>query len=373
MGLVDSVMALRFVNILLHLALVAVLYLRALQLGDNKGTAILRSLSFSLLPVLYFFVFLFYTDVLSTLLLALMFYCAPHGTRNYVPSALFAAAAVATRQTNIVWAFYLAATHFFVRLGQSSERKTKKQRVSALFSLSHVFTTVQPLAPFVFLGVGFVAFVKWNNGIVLGDKSNHVVVQHWAQVVYFFAFLCSSPFQSLCTLLRFLREIRSKHAPVKTLCALVMWCVVATYWLHRYTYAHLFVLSDNRHFPFYLWRRVLSKPFKYCLVPFAALGLLSVIFPGPTKPRGQGIQQLLATALYLFCVLLTVGLSPLIEFRYFIPAVLVGKFALGCECFSHRTLVLDTVVHVSVTCICLLLFLLRPFTAPDGSVGRFMW
>jgi len=42
------------------------------------------------------------------------------------------------------------------------------------------------------------------------------------------------------------------------------------FWLiHRFTYAHLYLLSDNRHFTFYIWKRLFMKYdwFKFSLIP----------------------------------------------------------------------------------------------------------
>lgn len=42
--------------------------------------------------------------------------------------------------------------------------------------------------PYLGLLAGFMGFVRWNGGIVLGDRSNHVPVLHVVQLFYFVAF-----------------------------------------------------------------------------------------------------------------------------------------------------------------------------------------
>ncbi|KAG0254461.1 glucosyltransferase [Mortierella polycephala] len=42
--------------------------------------------------------------------------------------------------------------------------------------------------PYLTLLAGFGAFVRWNGGIVLGDRSNHVATVHVVQLFYFVAF-----------------------------------------------------------------------------------------------------------------------------------------------------------------------------------------
>jgi alpha-1,2-glucosyltransferase len=44
------------------------------------------------------------------------------------------------------------------------------------------------VSPYVPVGVAFLAFLVWNAGIVLGDKTMHVAVLHIPQIYYFAAF-----------------------------------------------------------------------------------------------------------------------------------------------------------------------------------------
>jgi alpha-1,2-glucosyltransferase len=42
--------------------------------------------------------------------------------------------------------------------------------------------------------------------------------------------------------------------------------------VHHWTYVHPFILSDNRHYVFYIWRRILSKEiFRFGLCTIYAL------------------------------------------------------------------------------------------------------
>lgn len=49
-------------------------------------------------------------------------------------------------------------------------------------------TTLRVALPFAPVLLAFLAFVRWNQGIVLGDKTMHIAVLHVPQVYYFTAF-----------------------------------------------------------------------------------------------------------------------------------------------------------------------------------------
>ncbi|KAF9399002.1 glucosyltransferase [Mortierella sp. AD011] len=54
--------------------------------------------------------------------------------------------------------------------------------------LTKLPTAVAMAIPYLGLLAGFSAFIKWNGGIVLGDRSNHVPIMHIVQLFYFAAF-----------------------------------------------------------------------------------------------------------------------------------------------------------------------------------------
>lgn len=52
-----------------------------------------------------------------------------------------------------------------------------------------ISTTLRIALPFAPVLFAFLAFMHWNHGIVLGDKTMHVAVLHIPQVYYFTAFV----------------------------------------------------------------------------------------------------------------------------------------------------------------------------------------
>ncbi|XP_023346640.1 putative Dol-P-Glc:Glc(2)Man(9)GlcNAc(2)-PP-Dol alpha-1,2-glucosyltransferase [Eurytemora carolleeae] len=107
-----STQNLRSLNVLFGLINLSLVYCITAQLhGEKQGyssnLAILNSLNLSLLPVLYMFNFLYYTDAVSTTMVLLTYSLHLAGTRNL--SSLAGLCSVLCRQTNIVWVFLVAA------------------------------------------------------------------------------------------------------------------------------------------------------------------------------------------------------------------------------------------------------------------------
>ena len=288
------------------------------------------------------------------------------------------AAALLVRQTNIMWAGWAAAYSFYMSLPPQRAAESVLQH-----TLRHASRHVAQLAVWACLAAGFAAFVVDNGGVALGDRANHAAVFHWAQLGYVLDALgVYVVVEGVAAVARC--GVRGAAA------AAVGWCrgqsrvavvAVAAAILAdgvlgaHYTYAHPFLLADNRHYTFYLWGRVLAR---YPVLWWAAAVLhvavvvrLLSAFPSPAL----AVAWLAATAA-------AVVPSPLLEPRYYITPVLVAVLT-SSLLRQHRggggssgwplALVLVAAGQVAVCAAALALFIVRPFTAPDGSVGRFMW
>jgi alpha-1,2-glucosyltransferase len=156
--------------------------------------------SLSLFPLNYFFQFLYYTDNGSTFFCLLAYYLSlrnkPYG------SAIAAFIAIFYRQTNIIWVlFYLALqvlhnaktlvdkhrkdgsrekTSWILRYLVEAKpidlieaiRKDLKQKTTAAQNLVEL-VQLGSVGPYLALIALFGLFVHLNNGIVVGDRSNH--------------------------------------------------------------------------------------------------------------------------------------------------------------------------------------------------------
>ncbi|KAF9919318.1 glucosyltransferase [Lobosporangium transversale] len=152
------------------------------------------------LPTLYFFNLMYYTDGGSTAFVLISWLAAKR--RHHFLAALGSAVAVTFRQTNIIWSLFILGTTL-LELAEPEERRhydpkaafirTPLQLVNALNGFIHMLISRIPIVlvisiPYFGLLTAFATFVKWNGGIVLGDRSNHVPTLHLAQLLYFSAF-----------------------------------------------------------------------------------------------------------------------------------------------------------------------------------------
>ena len=141
--------------------------------------------------------------------------------------------------------------------------------------------------PYILLIGFFGAFVVWNGGVVLGDKSNHIATIHLPQMLYIwpYIFFFSAPllYPNLIGLLslgmpyplrrmfqRRSRDVRASHISFdrfKLIAFLGIFSLLASVVVHFNTIIHPFTLADNRHYVFYVFR-ILRRPyFKYLAIP----------------------------------------------------------------------------------------------------------
>ena len=225
-----------------------------------------------------------------------------------------------------------------------------------------------PLAAVV---AAFAAFVVANGGIVLGDKAHHAPVHHWAQPLYCLLYTTAwlapafwSPPALAGTARSLDRALRSR--PAATVLGLAASVAAATAAVHVGTLVHPFLLADNRHYVFYIWRRLVNRtPWsRFALVPayvYSAWALAARL-----AHHGWLRVLLLAGA---SCVVLIP--AHLIEFRYFtVPFYLAF---LHMRTPSTASLAAIVVLFAAANAATIYLFLVRPFAWADGSVARFIW
>ena len=153
-----------------------------------SATRLMRTLICSLFPLLFFFNFLYYTDVGGVFFTLLAYYSALRGWTAV--AVLPATRAVLYRQTNAVWVAFIAATIAIEILQRRAPKQPQPQPpkllviavaselgATLLACWRHRLELVRALAPLLVLIGGFGAFVVWNKGVVVGDRSNHSPVR----------------------------------------------------------------------------------------------------------------------------------------------------------------------------------------------------
>ncbi|KAG7858761.1 hypothetical protein KL939_002883 [Ogataea angusta] len=154
----------------------------------NPGLSALSLFSSPLLTIYYT---LFYTDIWSTILIVQSFVAAV-SVRPTLTSAtlscLLGSISLLYRQTNIVWlAFALAV--IVDKLAKNNYRDIAQYDVAVF--LRKAFASWKIVIPYAMVLIAFINFVISNGGITMGDKDNHVIVPHLAQVFYCFTFITS--------------------------------------------------------------------------------------------------------------------------------------------------------------------------------------
>ncbi|GAA5980146.1 hypothetical protein JCM11641_006928 [Rhodosporidiobolus odoratus] len=365
-----------------------------------------EALVIALNPLVGWWAWLFYTDLGSLVLVLLAWKEALKG--RWATSAVLGSLSLWFRQTNIVWLAFIA--------GQGAVGALKRRNPGGVYDpmLAHAPSTSLLRAPLSLLSVllrhplsltpfvgaylpvfgAAAAFVRWNGGIVLGDKQNHEPVLHVPQLYYFASFaavLCTPVLLGGVGFEGCLRATAGLvRTPRRTLGSLVS--LIATCWtIRHYTIAHPFLLADNRHYAFYLWRRVINvTPLeRYALAPvyLVAGRLLSA---GIAQAR---LATVSTAILFLLSTIAVLVPTPLLEPRYFLIPLVILRLYLSPPSSTPRRrlfLALEAASYLVMQGVCVYLFLEKTFVwdvkvGEDGKglegrderevgrVQRFMW
>ncbi|EUC66877.1 alpha-1,2-glucosyltransferase, glycosyltransferase family protein [Rhizoctonia solani AG-3 Rhs1AP] len=381
---------LRMNNLLLNLMLPPLIsHCLALYRSDRPPRSLIQptveSIAISAFPIAWFFSFLYYTELGSVVFVLATILAAGRGA--HVLAALTGAASCTFRQTNIVWVAYAAA---FGILQDMRRRRTHSQVSNnsnepvlydpmaldaslsdipiILFSVPAILPSlIQTIWPYVVPVAGFASFVFWNGGIVLGDKSNHTPTLHVPQLYYFVAFASLFGFPVLISaetgIMSLIGEVTRRMfggtSRVITSVALTGLIMISIYW---FTIQHPFLLADNRHYTFYIWRRVYLAHWS---VPY----LLAPVYLACAWAwflRAGKHQTLLQTLLLPICLLPTLLPTPLIEPRYFLIPYIILRLQAR---IPNRAVVFEAVWYGFINWATMFVFL---YMGREG-VGRFMW
>ncbi|TFK30382.1 glucosyltransferase [Coprinopsis marcescibilis] len=335
-------------------------------------------------PVAWFFGFLYYTEAPSLLSVILTVVFASQS--NHWLAALFGLISCTFRQTNVIWMLYAYASSQLMMLrfkrpsNHDSESKNRLHDPSALqgapmdlvksiLDVPKILPQVLPaFIPYTLVLGLFAAFVIWNGGIVLGDKSNHVPTVHIPQIYYFVGFTTILGWPILLSYQggpgALVKDVayRTFGSKVRSLISLVIMGAMGVT-VKLFTIHHPFLLSDNRHYTFYVWRRVfLLHPFApYLLVPgYFACAWAWFLRAG----RDQTLLQNLLLPVFVIPTLLP---TPLLEPRYFLIPYILLRAQIGDV--PAWAVALEGVWYGLINGLTMYIFLYLP----REGVGRFMW
>lgn len=193
----------------------------------------------------------------------------------------------------------------------------------------------------------FVFFFYLNGGVVVGDKSAHMPVIHLPQIFYYsvFCLIFMLPL-FIKNIVPFMQFVWKQK--MLTILMLILFLTI----VHINTHVHLYLLSDNRHYTFYVWNRFYEK---YLCFRYLAVGIyffaLFCIFNHFYE------EELEFTFTYIPCTTMVLMFQKLIEIRYFfIPYVL---FRLRSTKASYTVLFIELMYYCFINAVTLNIFVTK--------------
>lgn len=296
-------------------------------------------------------------------------------------SAFLGVCSVLFRQTNIIWVAFCASTLVAAKMDEAwkaahAKKRDEKSYVPLTFngvkkvmvfmftSVNHVKAVLFVAWPYVAVGTGFLVFVVMNDGIVVGDRTSHQACLHFPQVFYFFAFTLFFSFPvSLC----FIRVCHFFEALKKRPFFFLSLTCIALLLVWKFTFAHSYLLADNRHFTFYVWKGIFQRHqlMRFVLVP-------AYVFAGWNFADSFKLRSLFWNLAFLSCLLAATVPQKLLEFRYFIVPYLLYRLHMPLP--SLPRLLLEFLLYTAVNAATLYIFITKTFHWPDSTeTQRFMW
>ncbi|KAH3664410.1 hypothetical protein WICMUC_005795 [Wickerhamomyces mucosus] len=307
-----------------------------------------------LFPILSTFYYFFYTDVWSTVFIISSLSTAiglPFGDKLSIKvSAILGFLSIWFRQTNIIWNL-LVLVFVIERRATIQKNFTDSFLNNCIKFIIQFFEDFWEFSlPYIINFVLFFGFLIYNRGITLGDKENHVAGFHLIQFFYcisFITFFTWPVWISTQFIKDYLRRFRLGFILV-VLEILGIWIII-----RFFTVIHPFLLADNRHYTFYIFRKIINYSFfrKYIImgqiyhfstyVFFRTLNSNAFEFNSinelpfkltrdlPLKPTGISIWTL------TICIILTVVPSPLFEPRYYIVPFIIYRLFISVPFESY--------------------------------------
>ncbi|KAL5293483.1 ALG10 family protein [Megaselia abdita] len=332
-----------------------VFILRIRNQGDetNIWNMIVETFNIAILPPMYFFAHLYYTDILSiTSVLALYYYWSE---KKHFKAAVCGAGSILMRQTNVVWVIMVMGITALEELcrNYSTVKKVTPNSVDVLnprtvydiiinnplVVMESVCNILRQYHIYISVIASFLVFVVFNGSIVVGDKTAHQAVIHLPQMLYFSLFVLIFGGPAFKDFLRpTLKTLAAHWKLALRFTALVSIAVAYN------TMVHPYLLADNRHYTFYFWNRFYGKYswFKFAIVPLYVFALFLCGTVLNHKSKNFKIM-------FWLCSFVVLVPQKLLEIRYFlIPFILLR---LNCSRLSRSSLLLELVSYLFLNCL----------------------
>lgn len=294
--------------------------------------------SLILSPIFYIFNFVYYTDVWSSILVISAMSIAvglPYGdVRSCQISAGLLWISLWFRQTNVIWSLFVLVL-VIERRAIIRQNFTDSNLNNCIKFLIQFFEDFWVYSwPFLANFGSFVLFLIYNRGITLGDKDNHSVGLHIMQVFY-----CFVLFTVLTVPVWFSEDYVKWYMYRFRFAWLIVLIEISIIWvfIRYFLVVHPFLLADNRHYSFYIFKYLINSPSFW--IKYGLMGLVyhfstfvtfhnlngnlfefSSITDVPFKEtRDLPLKPTWITIIaFTCCLIFTLVPSPLFEPRYYI-------------------------------------------------------
>lgn len=342
--------------------------LYGLQRGNNFLIVNIVSL-----PLVYTYYFLFYTDIWATILIVFGLYLVvrePLGpvTSAYT-SALVAFISLWFRQTNILWVIFIVAVLV--------DQRTPPQKNFIYHSIDYVVRALQNwvmVLPFVLVTISFALFVVYNGGITLGDKENHTFNLHLVQVFYCFLFMTvfTLPvwFHPRNTLKKYIEFSfgSTNRVPITLASFFVIKLII-----EKFTVVHPFLLADNRHYTFYIYRKLLRNSYSWVyMLPIYHFCSWNIIYNLQDQNGKELKLRTISIIAFIAIICITIIPSPLFEPRYYILPLTIYRIFISPK--NTWRLSAEFAWSMLINAITVTIFLNYEFSwATETSPQRIIW
>lgn len=284
---------------------------------------------------------------------------------------------VLARQNNIIWINYFSLLYTLMNSNKLISRN----------SFYFIINTIIKFKEIVLIDVMFVLFLIYNDfSMVLGDKSSHSLVFHLAQINHFMTVLLvflptlNLNLISVINFNDFTKNINKEKCSqysnnlkfVVIFGCITLFLIISDYYSHQ----HLYILSDNRHYSFYYFSKIVNNKILNT-IRIVYLGVLYsiIIFKYFLNCSYYEYNIYLA---YLICLFLVLTPAKLFDFRYYsLPITLLillsgyiyNKFYLSI--INKENLICMIIINL----ISIYWFVYRIFENKyfNNELSRFMW
>ena len=321
---------LRFLSLLISLAGIGAC--RSILLRTTPRLVVVRLWQVALIPILFPFFFLLYTDVtaLTLVLWGIVFFL----DRRYTTAFILIGLSILVRQMNIIWFLFvviawLMQEHRSVFLPLWLHHSDSKKIMLALRRIRFTKRDMLRIALVVSIILLFVIFVVFNGGIAIGDQGSHPFPGIHLGNIFFMAGIFTVLFLPyvLSTLPAIVRHVRHTTWVIPALVALFTIYMITAWNSHYY--------NQDIH-SYFIHNRLLAFTTSSPWTQVGVFGLIALGIASFMTTRLQKPWTLLLPATIL-CLLP----SWLIEQRYYIiPYVLFLLFRAPGSLRVERSMVL---------------------------------